>query len=80
VYETNVRPGYLLGAAGTVTFDYNVVRVRLDGPAESVVLKFRWARGLFTVPPVRLEPVVVGPETQFIRAYPGPVTRFEIRF
>jgi hypothetical protein len=80
VYETDFAPSYLLGATGSVRFDYNRIEVRLDTPREEVVLKFRGQPGLFAVPPLPLEPAHVGALVPLIRVRPGNVRAFEIRY
>jgi hypothetical protein len=67
VYDVDIRPSYLIGAAGTVAFDYDRLDVRLDQPVDQVTLKFRWAPGLVSDPPLLLEPVEVLPNVRFIR-------------
>ena len=82
VYEMPVVPGYLIGARGTVAFDYDRLDVRLDEPVSSppVTLRFRWAPGLVSEPPVRLEPVEVRPGIRFIRVHPAGVRAFRIGY
>jgi hypothetical protein len=81
VYELPVTPGYLIGARGTVTFDYDRLAVRLDEPATGpVTLRFRWVPGLVVDPPVRLEPVEVRPGVRFIRVDPAGARAFRIGY
>jgi hypothetical protein len=81
VYDTAITPGYLIGARGTVAFDYDRLRVRLDEPVTTpVTLKFRWAPGLVSHPPLALEPVEVRPGIRFIRVHPAGVQEFRIEY
>lgn len=80
VYETDVAPGYLLGGDGSVAFDYNTLAVRLREPTDELILKFRWVDGLRAHPALPLEPVEVSPGVQFIRARPGRILEFEVRY
>ena len=57
VYELPVSPGYLIGARGTVAFDYDRLDVRLEEPMTApVTLRFRWVPGLVSDPPVSSSP------------------------
>jgi hypothetical protein len=81
VYDVPAGSGYVIGARGTVGFDYDRLDVRLDEAATApVTLKFRWVPGLVTDPPVRIEPVEVRPGIRFIRVYPDGVRAFRIRY
>ena len=80
VYEADIRPSYLSGGEGTVTFDYDRVDVRLEHPADEVILKFRWVKGLVSDPPLALEPVEVLPGVRFIRVRTGGVRVFRISY
>jgi hypothetical protein len=81
VYEAPPPSGYLVGARGHVAFDYDRLVVRLDEPAPGpVTLKFRWARGLVSDPPVVLEPIEVRPGIRFIRFHPAAGREFRIRY
>jgi hypothetical protein len=80
VYETDIRPTYLIGARGTVAFDYNRLQVQLEAPADSVTLKFRWVDGLAATPPLPLRPREVAPGLSFIEVEPRGISRFEIRY
>ena len=80
IYETDITPTYLIGGAGTVSFDYNRIAITLDAPQDEVVLKFQWQPGLFAVPSLPIEPAAVGALTPLIRVRPGTVRTFEIRY
>ena len=81
VYEAPGPSGYLIGARGTVAFDYDSLRVRLDEPVTApVTLKFRWARGLVSEPPVTIEPVEVRPGVRFIRIHPAGAREIRIGY
>jgi PA14 domain len=80
VYETDIAPTYLLGARGTVDFDYDRIWVRLDAPADPVTLKFRWTSGLAITPALPMDPIEVQPGLQFIRVRPGGACEFQIRY
>ncbi len=80
VYDVDIRPGYVIGAGGTVAFDYDRLDVRLDEPVDQVTLKFRWAPGLVSDPPLLLEPVEVLPNVRFIRVRTGRVRAFRIGY
>jgi hypothetical protein len=79
VYEADVAPAYLLGARGTVKYDYDRLEVRLDEAAEVVTLKFRWTPALVADAPVSIEPVEVAPGVRFIRVRPAGLRDFRIR-
>ena len=80
VYEAEIRPSYLVEAQGTVAFDYDRLDVRLEHPVDAVTLKFRWAKGLVTDPPLPLDPVEMFPGVDFIRVRTGGVRAFEVRY
>jgi hypothetical protein len=80
VYETDIAPTYLIGARGTVAFDYNRLQIQLDAPADSVTLKFRWVDGLAATPPLPIRPRQVAPGLSFIEVEPRGISRFEIRY
>jgi hypothetical protein len=80
VYEADIRSSYVVGAQGTVAFDYDRLDVRLEHPVDAVTLKFRWARGLVTDPPLPLDPVEMLPGVDFIRVRTGGVRAFQVRY
>jgi hypothetical protein len=80
IYDVDIRPTYLLGAEGTVAFDYDRLDVRLERPVDAVTLKFRWQQGLVSDPPLPLEPVEILPGVQFIRVRAGGTRAFRIRY
>jgi hypothetical protein len=80
VYEVDLRPTFLLDAAGAVAFDYDRLDVLLERPVDAVTLKFRWQPGLVSVPPLPLEPVEVLPGVRFIRVRTGGVRAFRVRY
>jgi hypothetical protein len=80
VYDVDIRPSYVLGAAGTVAFDYDRLDVRLEEPVDQVTLKFRWTPGLVSDPPLPLEPVEVLPDVRFIRVRAGGTRAFRIGY
>jgi hypothetical protein len=45
-----------------------------------VTLKFRWARGLVSAPPVTIEPVEVRPGIRFIRMHPAGAREIRIGY
>jgi hypothetical protein len=80
VYDADIKPTYVEGAAGAVAFDYDRLDVRLEESVERVTLKFRWAPGLVADPPLPLEPVQVLPDVRFIGVRTGGVRAFRIRY
>jgi hypothetical protein len=80
VYDVDIRPSYLMGAAGTVAFDYDRLDVQLEESVDQVTLKFRWVPGLVSDPPLALEPVVVLPGVRFIRVRTGGTRTFRIGY
>lgn len=80
VYDVDVPPTYLIGARGTVDFDYDRLDVRLEDPVDRVTLKFRWAQGLVTDPPLPLEPVEVLPGVRFIGVRTAGTRAFRVRY
>ena len=80
VYDVDIRPSYVIGAVGTVAFDYDRLDVQLEETADQVTLKFRWAPGLVSDPPLVLEPVEVLRGVRFIRVRTGGARAFRIGY
>ena len=80
IYDVDIRPSYVIGAAGTVAFDYDRLDVQLEETVDQVTLKFRWAPGLVSDPPLALEPVEVLPGVRFIRVRTGGARVFRIGY
>ncbi len=55
-YRVQRTPTPLHGASGRVEAGFNRLDVRLDAPADEVVLPYNWVEGLRAAPPVQLVP------------------------
>lgn len=80
IYDVDINPSYVLGAKGTVLFDYDRLDVRLEDAVDVVTLKFRWVRGLVSDPPLPLDPVEILPGIPFIRVRTAGTRTFRIRY
>ena len=76
--KREARP--LLAGEGSVTADFNRIRVHLDRPADEVILAYNWLDGLKAEPPVEIYPHTVTNGIQLIGARPGGAADFTIRF
>lgn len=68
--------GYFLRGEGRVT--ERVGRLVVQSADEDVVIKYRFTKGLRTIPPVPIEPFPVYGDVSFIRLHPGGARRVEI--
>jgi hypothetical protein len=77
IYETNQPSSYFLVGRGEVKQYLNRIAVTAE-PTECVVLKFFWAPGLHTNPPLKLEPYPLPNGKAFIKVRSNLARSFDI--
>jgi hypothetical protein len=66
LYQTSIRPSYVIGAEGDVDAQHNRIRIQSDPGASEIILKYHWHHTLKS-DQCQVFPIDVGTPVPFIR-------------